>query len=241
MSFPRNSLRLALAAALLASAGAAAADILVVRSIGPSARSFPPGKRLPDSARVTLQAADQITILDARGTRTLRGPGTFAGGAASRQVASAPPVDPQRRARIGAVRGVEAGPLRPPSLRHIDIAKSANFCVAPGAALTLWRADTDRALPLSITRASDGAARQVRFDAGASTFPWPSDFAATEGARYRLSRPGAGRPADLVFRTMPGAGSGLQDMAAALIARGCDAQLDLLIETVRLPDTAPRG
>src|SRR4051794_30738387 len=84
---PNSFARGLFVASLLAAASAAAADILVVRSTGPSSASYPPGKRLPDNARLTLQAADQLMLLDGRGTRMVRGPGTFSAGAAPQQVA----------------------------------------------------------------------------------------------------------------------------------------------------------
>jgi hypothetical protein len=236
---PNNFARGLVALVLLVAASAAAADILVVRSIGPSSASYPPGKRLPDNARLTLQAADQLMLLDGRGTRMLRGPGTFSAGA-PQQVASAQPVL-QRRARIGAVRGVEGGALRPPSLWHADIGQDETFCLADPSALTLWRRDTAAALPLTVTRVSDGAARQVVFEAGASTAPWPADLPPADGARYRLSRPDGTHPTQIAFRALGRTPSALQDLASSLIAAGCNAQLDLLVETVRAPDRAPRG
>lgn len=146
----RAFVRPMLAAALLATASAAMADILVVRSTGPSAKGFPPGKRLPESARITLRPGDQLVVLDGRGTRVIRGPGTIAAGAPSAaRVASAAPTV-QRRARIGAVRGVESGALRPPSIWHVDVARSANICVADPSKLTLWRADSTAAFALDI-------------------------------------------------------------------------------------------
>jgi hypothetical protein len=236
-----NSFARGLAAVfMLVAASAAAADILVVRSIGPSSASYPPGKRLPDNARLTLKAADQLMLLDGRGTRMLHGPGTFAAGAAPQQVASAQPVA-QRRARIGAVRGVEAGPLRPPSLWHADIGQDETFCLADPPAITLWRRDTAAALPLTVTRLSDGAARKIVFEAGASTAAWPADLPPGDGARFRLSRPDAAQPTQIAFRALGGTPSALQDLASGLIAAGCKAQLDLLVETVRTPDRAPRG
>jgi hypothetical protein len=224
---------------LLAAASAAAADILVVRSIGPSSASYPPGKRLPDNARLTLKAADQLMLLDGRGTRMLRGPGIFSAGAAPQQIASAQPVL-QRRARIGAVRGVEGGKLRPPTLWHADISQDETFCLADPPSLTLWRRETNAALPLTVTRVSDGATRPVVFEAGASTAAWPADLPPDDGARYRLSRPDVAQPTEITFRGLGRAPSALQDLASSLIAAGCNAQLDLLVETVRAPDRAPR-
>ena len=244
MSLRPNSLaRLAALSALLASATTAtAADILVVRSSGPSARSYPPARRLPENARIALKAGDQLMLLDARGTRLLRGPGTFsASGSAGPQIASAQPVQTDRRARIGAVRGVEGGELRPPSLWQVDMTRSGNVCVADPAAIALWRKDAGAALPVTITRVSDGRSRRVAFEAGAASARWPADLPLADGAGYRLAWAGRTRPTTLTFRTLAARPAGLQDMAATLIRNDCAAQLDLLVETVRLPDRAPAG
>jgi hypothetical protein len=227
-------------AALLVTASAAAADILVVRSLGPSAKSFPPGKRLAETARITLRPNDQLVVLDGRGTRTIRGPGTFTAGIAQGGIASAAPA--QRRARIGAVRTLAGGELQSPTLWHVDVAKSTNFCLADPASLTLWRADPAAPLNLVITRAGDGATRRLGWEAGSSTLAWPADLAPGEGAEFRLSWEGAATPTVLKFKALPQKPAGLEDMASSLIRNQCTAQLDLLIETVRLPEEAkPAG
>ncbi|HEX6376353.1 MAG TPA: hypothetical protein VFZ91_11605 [Allosphingosinicella sp.] len=223
-----------IAAALLATAGAAMADILVVRSSGPSAKSYPPGRRLPENARISLKPSDQLIVLDGRGTRIIRGPGTFTAGApAAGRVATATPAV-QRRARIGAVRGIDTGALRPPSIWHVDVARSSNVCVADASKLTLWRADPDAAATLSITGAG-GRARQLGWQPGSSTLAWPSDLPVADGAEYRLSGNGTTSPTTVRFRTMPAKLAGLEDMAQNLIRNQCEAQLDLFIETVKLP------
>jgi hypothetical protein len=223
-----------IAAALLATAGAAWADILVVRSSGPSARSFPPGKRLPESARISLRASDQLVVLDGRGTRIIRGPGTFTAGApAAGRIASAAPIV-QRRARIGAVRGVETGELRPPSIWHVDVARSSNFCVADASKVTLWRADAAGPLTLNIG-GPGGRSKRLSWQPGSSTLAWPSDLPVADGAEYRLSWSGGSVPTSLRFRTVPAKPAGLEDMAQTLIRNQCDAQLDLFIDTVKLP------
>jgi hypothetical protein len=239
LSWGRNSkLRYLLAAVLLAGASAAFADILVVRSVGPSAKSFPPGKRLAQGAKIVLKANDSIDVLDGRGTRTLRGPGTFTAGAATGTIAGNIPVT-QRRARIGAVRGVGGGQLRPPSIWHIDVAKSSNICIAQPSGVTLWRADTASAVRLNITRVPDGMSRQVNWEAGSSTVGWPASLPIANGAEYRLSWTGATSPTTIRFRTLPQRPVGLEDMASFLLSNQCQAQLDLFIETVRIPDSAP--
>jgi hypothetical protein len=231
----RTFARSLIAAALLATAGTALADILVVRSSGPSARSFPPGKRLPEGARISLKASDQLVVLDGRGTRIIRGPGTFSAGAPAvgRVAAAAPAV--QRRARIGAVRGVEAGELRPPSIWHVDVARSSNVCVADTSKVTLWRADPAEPLTLDIG-GPEGRARRLSWQPGSSTLAWPPDLPVADGAEYRLSWSGGTAPTALRFRTVPARPAGLEDMAQTLIRNRCDAQLDLFIETVKLPE-----
>ena len=156
-----------------------------------------------------------------------------AGAPAVGRVASSGPVV-QRRARIGAVRGIETGELRPPSIWHVDVAKSSNFCVADPTKVTLWRADSAKALSLSIGGA-DGRAKQLSWQPGSSILAWPSDLPVTDGAAYRLSRSGESAWTGIRFRTMPATPAGLEDMAQMLIRNRCDAQLDHFIETVKLP------
>lgn len=227
------------AALALGVAGSASAAILVVRSSGPAARSFPPGRSLADNQRITLGANDRLVLLDGRGTRELRGPGTFTpaapASAASRAAAfSAVTGGTQRRARIGAVRSVGAAPPRPPNIWHVDVARNATICVADPAAVTLWRPDPQEATALTVT--GSGGPRTLQWAAGQSTLAWPRDLPVGSGAAYQLSRPGAAAPTELRFQALPSAQLGLEAMAASLIRNGCDAQLDLLIETVRLPD-----
>jgi hypothetical protein len=223
---------------LLVTASAAAADILVVRSVGPSAKGFAPGKRIPQGTRISLKANDRLDVLDGRGTRTLRGPGSFVAGAATGATASARPVSGQR-ARIGAVRGIEGGELRPPSIWHIDVTKSSTICIAQPTGLTLWRANATPAVTLNISRLPGGRARQVEWQAGSSTVAWPADMPIADGAEYRLSWAGGATPTSLRFRTLPQRPVGLEDLASFLISNQCQAQLDMFIETVRIPDNAP--
>lgn len=237
------------AAALMiaALAGAASAETLVVRSSGPSARSYPPGKAIPETQKIILKANDQVVILDGRGTRTLKGPGTFSPTIASTQAtdsrttfAALVTQRSERRARIGAVRGATVanpGGTRSPNLWFVDMERSSNTCVIDPNAVTMWRAETTAPATVTVTRVSDGKAETVNWLQGQSTRAWPTAFPVTTGAEYRLSWPGAPQPTTLKFEVLgPNPQGGLENMAAALIKHGCDAQLDLLIETVAIPE-----
>jgi hypothetical protein len=240
LSWGRNSfnIRTAVVAVLLVTASAAAADILVVRSVGPSAKGFAPGKRIPQGTRIVLKANDRLDVLDGRGTRTLRGPGSFVAGAATGAVASAGAVNGQR-ARIGAVRGVGGGELRPPSIWHVDVTKSSTICIAQPSGVTLGRANSTPAVTARIDRLPGGGTRQLAWEAGSSTIAWPTDLPIADGAEYRLSIPGAATPTSLRFRTLPQRPVGLEDLASFLISNQCQVQLDMFIETVRIPDNSP--
>jgi hypothetical protein len=226
------------AAALLATANAASADILVLRADGPSARAFPPGRKLPDNARFALKASDELIVLDSRGTRTIRGPGNFiAGVAPPPRTASAEPVM-QRRARVGAVRGVP-NENRPPSMWHVDVAKSSTMCIADPASVNLWRADGSKPVTLTIASPS-GVRRQLRWEEGSQVLAWPAGLPVTDGASYRLSWDGSTTPTEIKFKALAKLPSGLDDTATVLLANNCSAQLDLFINTLRT-DIAGRG
>lgn len=236
----------AICAAALAYGGVAVAETLVVRSSGPSARSFPPGKAIPDSARIVLKANDQVVVLDGRGTRTLKGPGSF-----SPTASAAPPAETrttlaslvnqrsERRARIGAVRGgvpsIAPDNGKNPNIWYVDVERNSSFCVADPAAVTLWRADAGAATEMTLAGA-DGKSEKTMWLKGQSAKPWPAALPIANGAEYRISWPGAAAPTVLKFAVLGTNPQGLEDTAAALIKNGCQAQLDLLIETVAVPD-----
>ncbi len=227
---------------------AAAAETIVVRSSGPSMKAYPPGKALADSARIVLKPNDQVVILDGRGTRTLKGPGTY-----SPTIATDRPTDLRttfadasgRRARPGAVRGVTtamAGTPKSPNIWFVDVGHSSIQCVTDPARVTLWRPDRLRDATMTIT--ANGQAAQVKWAAGESTQMWPATLPVASGTQYRLSWPGAAQPTTISFAVLgPNPSTGLEGMAAALIKNRCEAQLNLLIETVALPEaqTSPAG
>ena len=40
----------------------AAANVVVVKSLGPSAKAYPPGKTLPETAKINLQGDDVLNV-----------------------------------------------------------------------------------------------------------------------------------------------------------------------------------
>ncbi|WP_022683896.1 hypothetical protein [Sphingobium bisphenolivorans] len=229
----------ALAGMLCAGAGLAVpalADTLVVRASGPSAKSYQPGSKLADGGALVLKAGDVLTLLDARGTRTLRGPGRFSVTAAATTapasgVALSAVLDTKRvrRVRTGAVRGNASAALPPrrPNLWLVDVAQPGLVCVADPASVRLWRADAGR--PVSVRIAGEGTSATAAFPAGEAMALWPAALPLREGAAYRLSE--GAHSTDIRFAMLDKSASGLDGMAAGLLAHKCTAQLDLLVDT----------
>jgi hypothetical protein len=230
LSWVPNKARLggALVAALLfAGAASAAANVLVVRSSGPSARAYPAGRSLPDNARIVLRAGDQVMVLAGGGTRTFRGPGTFSPGSA--QAGTRIAQNGNRIARIGAVRSAGIVP-RGPTIWHVDVTQSGNFCLAGTANVMLWRPDASMPARLSIAGPA-GAPRVVPWPAGQPTRAWPRGAAIANGATYSFSQAGVAVPTRITFRVLDTPLNDVQGVAEALIANGCEGQLDVLVES----------
>ncbi len=235
----------ALAIALLATQSAIA-ETIVVRSNGPSAKSYPPGKSLPDNIMVALKQGDSVTILDGRGTRVLKGPGKFSTSASSGATAGSAIGQllrnpGTRQARTGAVRGIgQPRAARSPNLWYVDVSKTGTMCLADAAAVSVWRPGIEQAATLTLTRISDGKSAPLAFRQGQAVSAWPlAELPANSGAKFRVSGGGMVTPTIVTFAALGPNPQGLEGTAAALIRNGCESQLDLLVETVAIPNSEP--
>jgi hypothetical protein len=210
----------AAAAAMLAAPVALGATPLVVRSLGPSAKAYPPGRAVGENVPLVLKAGDVITVLAPSGARTLRGPGTFkvAGGG------GATAFNP--RARFGAMRGTETPPA--PGLFDVDVSRSGNVCLADSKQVLLWRPSSAADATLQLMPAK-GAGQQVAWAAGSLMQRWPQQLPIADGAEYSVKFAGEAEARRLRFKTLAATGEDPTALAKALIDAGCDAQLDLLI------------
>jgi hypothetical protein len=223
MNWQSKMLALAAGGACLAIATPALSKAVVVRSAGPSAKTYPPGKALPDTAKISLKPGDSVTVLGPNSTKTLRGPGTFPAASASAEGLA---MAAARRTRFGAMR---SGDLAlNPSPWNLDISQSGTICVAKGSALKMWRPSSDEAAQLSITPAS-GKAAAVKWAAGKSTADWPASLPVIEGVDYQLAIKDGPSPETVRFAMMPAIPADPVDTAEALIRRGCQNQLDVLV------------
>lgn len=227
--------------------GVACAQALVVKASGPSAPQFPAGRKLPAGSSVKLAGGDTIVLLDAQGTRTLRGPGNFpVAAAAPTQVASnsgvAALLSARRTglARTGAVRGVEedSGPARSPNLWYVDVSRSQTACQPDLAAVKIWRADIAKAATYRITPAAGGAAVPVTLAVGQAAAAWPARLSIDDGASYSVSGDGLSAPVTIRFVKVDAPPAEADAVASTLIGHGCSVQLDLLLSAVPARETA---
>ncbi|MGZ8286282.1 MAG: hypothetical protein ACXW27_07625 [Allosphingosinicella sp.] len=216
-----KAMRAAATAAILAAPTASMAAPLVVRSVGPSAKAYPPGRAVGENTPVILKAGDVVTVLAPSGARTLRGPGTFkvAGGG------TAPAFN--ARSRFSAMRGPEAPPS--PGLWDVDVSKSGNVCLNGAGQVLLWRPAAAAEATLQVTPAS-GPGQPVAWPAGRLVQRWPQQLPIADGAEYSLKWAGSGEPTRLRFKALAAVGDDPTDLAKALIDNGCQSQLDLLLK-----------
>src|SRR3954462_458136 len=140
------------AIAIALSSSAALANVVVVKSLGPSAKAYPPGKTLPETAKISLQGGDVVTVLGPASAQTLRGPGNFD----AKQVTLASAAG--QRGRFGALRAAEIA--HNPSVWDIDASQGGKVCVTDASKLQLWRADSETPATVQI-HAADGTTQEL--------------------------------------------------------------------------------
>jgi hypothetical protein len=230
--------KLLLAAGLAASLSAsAAAAVLVVKSSGPSAKTFPAGKALGDNQTITLKGNDVIVLLDSRGTRTLRGPGAFntsaSSGGSTSSMAALTGQSTVRRSRVGAVRGTPTGATAGRNIWQADVSRSGNVCVVNPADAGLYRPEADTAGRVMLKEVGGAGNATVEFAAGQRNAAWPDSMPIVPGKRYEVRS--SGTPVTLTAKSISPVPAGMEGLAQSLIINGCQAQLDVLIDTFTAP------
>jgi hypothetical protein len=211
---------LSASAAMALGSSAALASVVVVRSLGPSAKSYPPGKTLPESAKITLQGGDVVTIIGPSSAQTLRGPGSFSASQATLASAAG------QRGRFGALRTGQIA--KNPSVWDLDATQSGKICVADASKLQVWRPDSSGAATLQI-HSADGKSQSLSWAAGKSLAAWPSALPIKSGTQYQLDWGSAGDKNNVDVVVVSSAPSDLVGAAQLLIENGCQNQLDLLV------------
>ena len=194
----------------------------MVRSLGPSAKAYPPGKTLPDSANLSLKGGDVVTLLGPSSAQTLRGPGNFEAKQVSLASANG------KRGRFGALRTAQV--VRNPSIWDLDVTQSGTMCVSSKSKLSMWRPDATAAARLTI-RSADGKSQQMDWAAGKTSAAWPAALPIANASQYQIEWPNSGEKSDIKFVTVSSVPADLIGAAQVLIEHGCQNQLDLLVES----------
>lgn len=211
--------RLLLAVSVLAvAAPAMAAKQIVVRSSGPSAKVYPVGKQLDAGARVSLRAGDSLTVLGAAKAMVLQGPGSF-------KIAAGGDSDAFSRSRFSARRG----PPLPRGPWAIDVEQSGQVCANAKQPISLWRSAAEADTTVTISGAK---AKPVTLDwpAGSETLSWPAALPLHDGLTYRINIKGRSAPTEWKIASLSALAMDRAATADALLKRGCQPQLELLVE-----------
>lgn len=211
---------------------------VVVKSSGPSAGQFPVGKKVDDNGRITLKSGDKVTVLSNGTTRVISGPGTHRVSArGSSRRAAFRTLTQQRsasRARVGASRGDSTMSMTSPNLWWVDVSQSGTMCVSDLSAVRMWRPGMEGASTYVFASAISTDHIHVSFPDGQMTTAWDAErMPLTEGASYMITGPGDGAPQEMNFATIATPPATAEALAEVLIEKGCNAQLELLTETLK--------
>ena len=181
------------AAAIAMGSTAGVANVVVVKSLGPSSKSYPPGKMLPESAKISLQGGDVVTVIGPSSAQTLRGPGNFD----AKQIALASAAG--QRGRFGALRASEIA--HNPSIWDIDVNAGGKVCVSEGSKVQLWRSDSEGPVTVKL-RSADGKSQDLSWAAGTALAPWPAALPIKNGTQYSVDWPDGGESSKLDMVTI---------------------------------------
>jgi hypothetical protein len=209
----------AVAMAMISTAGAA--SVVVVKSLGPSSKSYPPGRTLPESATISLQGGDVLTVIGPSSAKVLRGPGNFE----AKQVALASAAG--QRGRFGALRAAEVA--KNPSIWDINANGGGKVCISNASKVQLWREESEGPVSVRI-RSSDGQSQSLTWAAGKALAPWPAGIPIKDGSEYSLEWRDAGDVSKLDVVVIDSPPADLVGAAQVLLEHGCQKQLDLLVE-----------
>jgi hypothetical protein len=221
---------------------AALAQSMVVRSTGPSAAKYPVGKKLAANEKITLIAGDRVVLLSKDTTRTLAKPGTYnasgttaATSTLSSTMAAMISREGALRRRGGATRGEPVvAAARAPNLWYVDARTGGTFCVLDPARLVLWRADAKLEQSARVVpQGGSSTPTLLTYKANNTLKLWPTaSLPVQTGATYQVTGAGQDKPVTIRFELFDTVPATSDEIAAKLLARGCMAQLDRLVDTM---------
>jgi hypothetical protein len=242
----RSPLLILAGMALLAAAAGAQASQLVVVSDS-QAVGFARGALIEEGTPVKIPDGQKLSLIDESGRGlTLRGPfegairASSGGGGGNDAVLQAVKaiLVPVQTAALGAVR--DGGTVeRPPDARMVDVSSSTTQCVAAGVPIELWRPIPTRRTTLLLTRLGNGERASAEWPAGAATLAWPSALPPADGETYAVQLTDNTVRSRFGLKFVPLAAGSSVEVAEKLASAGCQAQAQLLLETIADPTGRP--
>ena len=221
----------------------ALAKAVLVSAQGPNASKYVVGSVFPDTKEFDLRNGDVLTILDSKGTRTLRGP--FKGRINSTSSTKAAPISlhdvliasNEKRWRVAALRQLsndattavtEESRKRTPidNLWRLELGYQGDWCFQNGDDVNLARKDAGLGDELHVIDEA-GMARSTRWRAGDASVPWPGDEPPTDGQAYTISTTSSASSL-VTVHLLDNSVDEVPELAHYFLDHNCFAQLDFL-------------
>jgi len=226
---------------LVGGAVALAEPAIIVKS---TVKDYKVGSKIDDEATITLASGDRVSVLTTKGSRTMKGPGTFVVGANPKSNRSRFTNIKRRgastRSEAGATRSAitaDAGgrPLSP-KVFYIDVTRSGRFCLSNTQDVSLWRPYEGRAASYIVNGPDLEEPVSVFFSERKIVAP-PEEqtLALTGGVTYSITggEAGEGPAMTLANVTIVDLGQEYEradQLAQALFDNGCMAQFEVISE-----------
>ena len=226
----------ALAAALIigTATAATAAELVVVEARGIT--TLKQGDTVSDAQPIKLADGQMVTLVAEDGSiLTLRGPydqtpaGSGGGGV---DVASALGALTTGKAQnvAGVVRSANTE-VRLPGPWLVDVSHPGVACVRPGEKPVLWRASDAGNGMLTLMPADRSWRGQTQWPASSPTLQLPGSFPVKDGRTYLADF--GGKPVAVTLTQIPPKVTNPRMQAAWMLEKGCVAQAEALLKTVR--------
>jgi len=218
---------------LLGAAAPAWASALVVMEARGVA--LKPGETIEDSKTLTLKDGEQLLLLaDDGSVLTIRGPyeGTAAGSGKVGVVQALDALTTRTAQRnvAGVVRDASVE-VHLPSPWLVDVSHPGAACVQDGQRPIFWRA-SGQSNALTIMPSDRSWRAEAPWPAGSATLQAPDYFPVRDGRTY-LASFGEGKPVAVTINMLPPSLGNARMQAAWMLEKGCVAQAEALLKTVR--------
>jgi len=221
--------------ATVVSAGAAAADLVVVEAVGIALQQ---GQVLDDQKTLTLREGQRVTLLAADGNLLkLRGPYDQAPAAAAggdtnftqgiRTLLAARDV---RTSEVGIIRA-KTERIVLPEPWVVGVEHPGNFCVPAGKPIVFWRSSAAATQPFSIMPLDRSWKMAATWEAGADRLTLPESIPVKFRSTYLVEL--AGSRAAITLSAIPTSVGTDKMRTAWMVEKGCDAQAAALLPSVR--------